>query len=112
VLGFLLNSALYGALCAQVYLYYLAFLEDRTLNKVLVYSVFMIETVQTMLLLQSGIFLYDFYSVPSLWPDDTTLWIAIPLLGGIVTFVVQTFYAYSLSILAHSLAIMIIVVFV
>ncbi|KAF8240512.1 hypothetical protein L208DRAFT_1384270 [Tricholoma matsutake] len=113
IFSFLLNWALYGALCAQVYLYYLAFPEDRPLNKVLVYSVFMMETVQTMLLLQIGIFVYDFPSIhilPTIWPDDVTLWTAIPLLGGIVEFVVQTFYAYRLHILAHSQTITILVV--
>ncbi|KAF8232135.1 hypothetical protein L208DRAFT_1273638, partial [Tricholoma matsutake] len=112
ILSFLLNWALYGALCAQVYLYYLAFPEDRPLNKVLVYSVFMVETLQSMLLLHGSIRTYDVTS-PLLFligPYDITLWIAIPLLGGIAAFLVQTFYAYRLCILAHSWAMMIFIV--
>lgn len=77
----------------------------------------MMETVQTMLLLPSGIFLYGLYSIPDLashyslsYDVRVTIWNAIPLLGGTVAFVVQTFYAYRLCILAHSWAIMILVV--
>ncbi|KAF8240177.1 hypothetical protein L208DRAFT_1385112 [Tricholoma matsutake] len=56
---------------------------------------------------------FRYYSIldPSLgWPSDITLWIAISVLGGTVTFVVQTFYAYRLHLLAHSWAIMIFIV--
>ncbi|KAF8232964.1 hypothetical protein L208DRAFT_1269405, partial [Tricholoma matsutake] len=115
IFSFLINGALYGALCAQVYLYYLAFPEDRPLNKVLVYSVFIMETMQTMLLLYSGILMYtDQYTFNYLFSPvwHFIQWTAISLLGGIVALAVQTFYAYRLHILARSWAIMILVILV
>ncbi|KAF8233005.1 hypothetical protein L208DRAFT_912873 [Tricholoma matsutake] len=113
IFSFLINGALYGALCAQVYLYYLTFPEDRPSNKVLVYSVFIMETMQTILLLYHGILMYsDPYTFKYLFSPAWSFiqWTAIPLLGGIVALAVQTFYAYRLHILACSWAIMILVI--
>lgn len=94
-------------------MYYLTFPEDRPSNKVLVYSVFIMETMQTILLLYHGILMYsDPYTFKYLFSPAWSFiqWTAIPLLGGIVALAVQTFYAYRLHILACSWAIMILVI--
>jgi hypothetical protein len=71
-------------------MYYLAFPEDRPLNKILVYGVYFLETVQAILLLYNGIPIYNFRSLISTYelpePDSTVLWTAVPLLGGIGMF--------------------------
>ena len=138
ILGFLLNWGLYGALCAQVCeseelnhnvhaffpnghldFYYLAFPEDRTSNKVLVYGVYVLETTQALLLLSGGVYIAKHqkfggspYELPSKY--GLLVWAAIPLLGGFgmvwelnlkfvdllfseVAFLVQSFYAYRLD---------------
>jgi hypothetical protein len=75
VVGWLLNWGFYGALSAQVceysclasssgskpcqVLYYIAFPGDRTHTKCLVYAVYLIETIQTILLLHDGYVLYS-----------------------------------------------------
>ena len=83
-------------------LYYLAFPEDRTLNKTLVYGVCILETVQAILLLIGKLYIplslasshNDFLQgviLPFLMLQPglaskiifDIMWIAIPLLGGL-----------------------------
>ena len=74
-------------------LYYLAFPEDRALNKALVYGVSFLETVQAMFLLSEGILVYDIASrhdsLFSIEPSHPNRWVpistysAISLIGGI-----------------------------
>ncbi|KAK0495046.1 hypothetical protein EDD18DRAFT_1355050 [Armillaria luteobubalina] len=68
VVGFLLHWGLFGTLSIQLYLYYLAFLEDRKSIKCLVYGVYIIEFVQTMLLTQDTFisFRYGFSDLEAL----------------------------------------------
>ncbi|KAI0258748.1 hypothetical protein BC834DRAFT_974856 [Gloeopeniophorella convolvens] len=49
LLGIIWNWTLYGALVVQLYVYSYNFPDDRRFIKVLVYSVFILETVQTAL---------------------------------------------------------------
>ncbi|PFH48145.1 hypothetical protein AMATHDRAFT_107132, partial [Amanita thiersii Skay4041] len=49
-LGNLLNWWLFGALSVQIYLYYLAFPKDRIWNKVIVYTIYFLEVVHTIVL--------------------------------------------------------------
>ena len=79
------NPALLIPTCSD--LYYLAFPEDRALNKVLVYGIFLAETAQVALLLCTGVPIYAGfqhlyrYSLPR--EEGTVMWAAVPLLGGI-----------------------------
>ncbi|KAJ7142366.1 hypothetical protein C8R44DRAFT_603564 [Mycena epipterygia] len=50
LIGYLLHWALFGTLTIQLYLYYEAFPHDRLSTKCLVYTVFAIELVQTILI--------------------------------------------------------------
>ena len=49
------------------------------------YGVYLVETVQTIILLYNGIPIYNFQStdILPLLPEDVNLWVALPLLGGI-----------------------------
>ena len=93
----------YIVFMAHLDLYYLAFPEDRTLNKALVYGIFILETLQAILLLIGK--LYIFLSLASSHDDFLQgvilpflvfqpvelagkaifdiIWVAIPLLGGL-----------------------------
>ncbi|GJE98660.1 hypothetical protein PsYK624_148950 [Phanerochaete sordida] len=103
LLGFFFNWALFGALSVQVYLYYLSFPSDRTVNKALVYIVYIIEFAQTILVTHDGFRAYaahygDFQVLESAQLE----WIAVPVMSGVVSCAVQMFYAYRASVLANS----------
>ena len=88
---------------AHLDLYYLAFPEDRTFNKALVYGVFILETLQSILLLTGNTYmtyalLPSHHDLPALshlglqvnqvsvfqyHTIFNMLWVAIPLLGGL-----------------------------
>ncbi|KAF8981702.1 hypothetical protein BDQ17DRAFT_850881 [Cyathus striatus] len=100
LLGALFNYALYGILSAQVFFYSLTFPNDPKRNKVLVYSVYLFETLQISLAtadiyywLASG-----FGDVPRL----DNIYISAfdtPIMCGIVSFVVQSWFCYRIWIL-------------
>ncbi|GJE96365.1 hypothetical protein PsYK624_125600 [Phanerochaete sordida] len=103
LLGHLFNICCYGVLSSQVYLYYLAFPRDRRLVKSVVYSLYALETLQTALLILSAYraFAQHFGDVEILstaYIDGFT----IPILSGIISGIVQMFYARRVSILSGS----------
>ncbi|KAF5319609.1 hypothetical protein D9619_008565 [Psilocybe cf. subviscida] len=97
------NWALFGTLSVQVYLYSMSFPNDVTLLKCLVFGIYLFEMTQTLLVTR------DMFAIfASGWGDLDQLqsaqwiWISIPIMSGIVSCVVQLFYAYRLSILSRS----------
>ncbi|KDR77234.1 hypothetical protein GALMADRAFT_139245 [Galerina marginata CBS 339.88] len=103
LIGHLLNWALFGILCMQTYLYYLAFGNDPLRSRLIVFGVFLFEAVQTFLLTQSAFHEFAEGFGNLLFLDRIgTIWFSVPIMGGIVAFVVQAFYAYRVSILAQS----------
>jgi len=103
LLGHLLQWGLFGALSVQVYIYYLMFPNDPPQRKVLVYAVYTIELVQAILLarMASVEFAAGFGNYEAL---DTIglLSLAVPILGSIVTAVVQIFYAYRIRLFSEN----------
>ncbi|KIM49805.1 hypothetical protein M413DRAFT_21943 [Hebeloma cylindrosporum] len=99
----LLNSGLLGVLSVQIYLYYLAFPKDRMYLKCLVYGIYFLEFVQTVLVIHAlfRTFVTNFGDVQALDRVET-LWLSVPVLTTIDTFFVQGFYAHRISILAQS----------
>ncbi|KAF9463137.1 hypothetical protein BDZ94DRAFT_1322042 [Collybia nuda] len=122
LIGYLLNWVLFGVLSVQVYLYYLAFPKDKRLSKTLVFGVYALETVQTILLSQDAFTLYTLANVVGVIADtspERPLYravpvsltkYAVPVIGGIVAFVVQVFYAYRLLILTKSKIILVFII--
>ncbi|ESK86404.1 hypothetical protein Moror_4955 [Moniliophthora roreri MCA 2997] len=100
-LGNLLNWALFGALSVQVYLYYLAFPKDLPLPKIIVSVVFALEFLQTVLSTRDA-FLYFGYG----WGNMNILnevglfWFSIPIVTGIVSCIVQLFFAWRIWIIS------------
>ncbi|KAH9176079.1 hypothetical protein EDB89DRAFT_1941705 [Lactarius sanguifluus] len=101
LLGVLWNWTLYGVLVVQLYVYSYNFPGDRTLLKLLVYSVFLVETLQTALTgadlyywFVSGFGNMDHLSSPHLSAID------VPIIGSIVTLAVQLFFMYRIWILS------------
>ncbi|KAJ3509606.1 hypothetical protein NLJ89_g5130 [Agrocybe chaxingu] len=84
-------------------LYYLSFPKDPTTSRVLVFGVFIFETVQTLLLTENAFsnFASGFGDLRAL-DRIGLIWFTIPIMSGIVAFVTQTFYAYRIKILAQN----------
>ncbi|KAF9463144.1 hypothetical protein BDZ94DRAFT_1236373 [Collybia nuda] len=121
LIGYMLNWVLFGVLSVQVYLYYLAFPHDKRLSKSLVLGVYTLETTQTVLLSRDAFTLYTFANFVDARTDpiskklfyreipDVLTTYTIPILGGIVAFIVQNFYAYRLFILTKSKIILVLI---
>ncbi|KAH9176075.1 hypothetical protein EDB89DRAFT_196977 [Lactarius sanguifluus] len=101
LLGALWNWTLYGVLVVQIYVYSYNFPGDRKLVKLLVYSVFLVETAQTALTgadlyywFVSGFGNMDHLTAPYESPFD------VPIIGAIVTLIVQCFFVYRIWVLS------------
>ncbi|KAH9481993.1 hypothetical protein JR316_0006523 [Psilocybe cubensis] len=103
-LSLLFNFAGFGVLTVQVYLYFLAFPNDPLRSRSIVYSVYTLELVQTVLIARTlyDEFVFGFLDVDSL-DRIGEIWFAVPIAGGIVTFIVQSFYVHRIVQLGHFL---------
>ncbi|KAH9176077.1 hypothetical protein EDB89DRAFT_196839 [Lactarius sanguifluus] len=102
LLGALWNWTLYGVLVVQIYVYSYNFSGDRTLLKLLVYSVFLVETLQTALAgadlyywFVSGFGNMDHLTAPYVSPFD------VPIIGVIVALIVEVFFVYRIWVLSR-----------
>jgi len=103
--GIVWNWTLYGVLVVQLYVYSYNFSRDRLSVKLLVYGIFLIETVQTIL---SGIdgyyrFASGFGSLQHL-TDPYLSTFDGPIIGAIVSLTVQYFFAYRVWVLSNKKA--------
>ncbi|KAH9981990.1 hypothetical protein BJV77DRAFT_335231 [Russula vinacea] len=102
LLGGLWNWCLFGVLLVQFYVYSYNFPNDKKPLKLLVYTVFLLETVQTAL---CGADL--FYWFGSGYGDVTHLGspfasaFDIPIIESMVSLIVQYFYAYRVWVLSN-----------
>lgn len=97
IFGGLINLYLFGVLTVQVYLYYLNFPSDTKYFKSLVYGVFFLDTVSTMMTFGDWYhwFAEGFGNLSAI--DDVFLsGIDTPMLGSFVAAIVQGFYAYRI----------------
>ncbi|KAJ6580377.1 hypothetical protein DFH09DRAFT_1309714 [Mycena vulgaris] len=103
LIGALLNWGLFGALSLQVYLYYEAFPIDRLITKCLVYILFTIDVAQTILITHDAFatFGYGFGDVSAVTKLRLN-YLTIPIIGGLVAFIAQSFYAYRIYALSES----------
>ncbi|KAK0486439.1 hypothetical protein IW261DRAFT_1308144, partial [Armillaria novae-zelandiae] len=103
IVGYLLNWGLFGTLSIQLYLYYLAFPKDRGFVKSLVYGIYILELVQTILVAHDAftVFGYGFGDLEALTEINLN-WLIVPVVTAIVAFVGQCFYAYRIFILSRS----------
>ncbi|KAK0241167.1 hypothetical protein EDD85DRAFT_1020027 [Armillaria nabsnona] len=103
VVAYLLHWGLFGTLSVQLYLYYLAFPKDRNFTKYLVYGLYVVEFVQTILVTHDAfaVFGYGFGDLEALI-DVHFGWLVSPIMGAAAAFVGQCFYAYRIFILSRS----------
>ncbi|KIP04366.1 hypothetical protein PHLGIDRAFT_199838 [Phlebiopsis gigantea 11061_1 CR5-6] len=109
-LACLLNWGLYGALSVQVYWYYIAFPNDRWFPKTLVYSVYALDTAQTIIVTNDVFNVYAKNFGNTVMLDSIgTEWLAVPILTSIVSCTVQMYYGFRLKILSRSRVLMAVV---
>ncbi|KAK0498677.1 hypothetical protein EDD18DRAFT_1460743 [Armillaria luteobubalina] len=86
----LLNWGLFGTLSVQLYLYYLAFPNDRRSLKYLVYGIYITEVMQTMFVAHDmfAMYGYGFGDLDALIKMNF-LWITVPIMSAIVQFLVS-----------------------
>ncbi|KAH9068067.1 hypothetical protein EDB83DRAFT_678257 [Lactarius deliciosus] len=100
ILGALWNWTLYGVLVVQTYVYSYNFSGDRILLKLLVYSVFLVETVQTAL---TGADLYYWFGSGFGHLDHLTVHLSgfdVPIIGSVVSLTIQVFFVYRIWVLS------------
>ncbi|KAF8963785.1 hypothetical protein BDZ97DRAFT_2012375 [Flammula alnicola] len=103
LIGYILNWGLYGVLSMQVYLYYLAFPNDRPRTKALVYGAFLLESTQSFLFMSSAFRSFaKGFGNPQVLDQVDILWFSVPIMSGMVAFIGQSFYAYRISVLAQT----------
>ncbi|CAG7850922.1 SubName: Full=Uncharacterized protein {ECO:0000313/EMBL:CCA72022.1} [Serendipita indica DSM 11827] len=103
LLGHILNSFLYGIELIQFYRYRTAFRDDKAWNRRLVLTIVILDTLQT------GFSLHNAWmALGSGWGREDEIlhpewtWGSVPLFTGIVSFLVQGFYAFRISKLVES----------
>ncbi|PBK61337.1 hypothetical protein ARMSODRAFT_965129 [Armillaria solidipes] len=103
IVASLLHWGLFGTLSVQLYLYYLAFPNDRKSTKYLVYGVYIVEFVQTILVSHDvfAAFGYGFGDIEALTEVHFN-WLIVPIMSAVAAFVGQGFYAYRIFILSRS----------
>ncbi|KAJ7613072.1 hypothetical protein FB45DRAFT_1036600 [Roridomyces roridus] len=106
LLGMMINSGLTGSLIVQVFHYYCAFPNDWVIAKAAVYTVFILELLDTALMASSSYSLFgsgygDVVGMPSLASSWTT-WVPGTVLTALIASIVQTFYAVRLYSFSRS----------
>ncbi|PBK86532.1 hypothetical protein ARMGADRAFT_1086380 [Armillaria gallica] len=103
IVASLLYWGLFGTLSVQLYLYYLAFPNDKKFIKYLVYGIYIVELVQTILASHDAFatFGYGFGDLDAL-TDVHFYWLIVPIMSAVIACVGQVFYAYRIFILSKS----------
>ncbi|KAK0454316.1 hypothetical protein EV421DRAFT_2029411 [Armillaria borealis] len=103
IVGYLLHWGLFGTLSVQLYLYYLAFPNDRKFIKYLVYGIYIVEFVQTMFVTHDAfsMFGYGFGDIEALTEMHFD-WLTIPIMSAVAACVGHAFYVYRIFILSRS----------
>ncbi|KAK1227048.1 hypothetical protein PQX77_009958 [Marasmius sp. AFHP31] len=103
LIGYLFNYGLFGTLSVQTYLYYNAFPNDALKFRLLVYGVYIVECVQTILVTHDvfAIFAYGYGNMKAL-DDVHLLWFHACVLPGLIAFTVQSYFAYRIFLLSRS----------
>ncbi|KDR71253.1 hypothetical protein GALMADRAFT_75206, partial [Galerina marginata CBS 339.88] len=101
LIAYLLNWGLFGVLSLQLYLYYLAFPNDRIGFKVIVYGTYLLDATQTFLFTRSAFRTFaSGFGDPAVLDEVDILWFS-PILSGLVGFISQALYAYRIAIFSQ-----------
>ncbi|THV06377.1 FAD/NAD(P)-binding domain-containing protein [Dendrothele bispora CBS 962.96] len=102
-IGYLLHWSLLGTLSAQLYIYYTAFPNDKTIVKCIVYFVYFLEICQTILVTYDGLRRYGSgFGNYNILTQIGLLWLSLPIMSAVVSCIGQMFFAYRIRILTGS----------
>ncbi|KAK0454048.1 uncharacterized protein EV420DRAFT_1645281 [Desarmillaria tabescens] len=103
LLGLIFNWGLFGICIVQIYIYYLSFPNDKWRLKLLVYSLFIVETAQTLLVTHDmyNIFATEFGNIRNLGQIHI-FWITTAIATGLVSSAVQIYFAHRICIFSGS----------
>ncbi|KAF8868868.1 hypothetical protein BD779DRAFT_823927 [Infundibulicybe gibba] len=104
LIGFLLNTGLFGILLIQTYTYHVSFPNDRILLKLLVDGIFVAEIAQTSLSIYDAysIFVTGFGNASAFESPSSVFWAYSPLICGTLILIIHLFYAHRICILYKS----------
>ncbi|KZT00515.1 uncharacterized protein LAESUDRAFT_666021, partial [Laetiporus sulphureus 93-53] len=113
LLAYQFNWVLYGVLVMQVYTYHQVSFRDHVAIKCLVYGLFALETVRTILLTHDSFqqLALNWGSLEGLYTLNY-LWLDVPIFIGISSVCIQCFYAWHIYILGQSKALSILILLV
>ncbi|KAH9077831.1 hypothetical protein EDB83DRAFT_2514547 [Lactarius deliciosus] len=98
--GAVVNWALFGVLCVQIYVYSYNFRTDRQFVKFLVYFIFLVETTQTAL---TGADIYYWFVAGfgnvERFGNSHFAPVDVDIIGTIISFVVQGYFCYRIWVL-------------
>ncbi|KAI0061701.1 hypothetical protein BV25DRAFT_740421 [Artomyces pyxidatus] len=116
-IGNAVNLLLTGTLIVQVYMFYVNFPGERLRVQLLVYGVFLLDIAQTALgSYMAWWWMITNWNKPSSFVDTLTWRVAtLPIMCGLVSGIVQSFYAWQIwalttNVVMHSIAALIVVV--
>ncbi|KAF7349362.1 hypothetical protein MSAN_01726000 [Mycena sanguinolenta] len=94
--GTVVNWSLLGALAVQVYIYYLAFPNDRRSSKCVVAFVVVAEILQTLANSRDSIRMFGAgWGNPQVLEDIGWAWFSVPILGSLIASVGQIFFCMA-----------------
>lgn len=102
LIGVIVSTALWGVMAVQTYEYYIDYPNDRTVLKILVGTVFCLDTLHHTFMCHSAyIYLIKSWQDPTIlisivWTLDSQVFVA-----GLVGFIVQGFFIWRIWILSH-----------
>ncbi|KAJ7648109.1 hypothetical protein FB45DRAFT_1020318 [Roridomyces roridus] len=86
--------------------YYQAFPGDRLWVKSLVYTICALELAMTMTIIHSGFAQFGYgFANPSSISKVPIAWVMVPIVGALVGFAAQSFYAYRIHVLSGAILI-------
>ncbi|KAF8875172.1 hypothetical protein BD779DRAFT_225054 [Infundibulicybe gibba] len=112
LIGFLLNTGLFGILSSQIYRYHLSFPNDKLHLRLLAYGVFLAEMAQTVLAICDAywIFVTGFGDTSVLMSAGRMYWVYSPIIGGVSVTATHMYSARRISIMYNSRTLGLIVV--
>ncbi|CAA7260939.1 unnamed protein product [Cyclocybe aegerita] len=105
-----INTTLFGVLSVQVFIFYCAFPCEALYLKLLVYGVYVLETVQTALFVEHAFRMYVVsFGIIEGSNIVGTSWFSVPILTSVGTCAIQFFYAHRVYILSRRKALIVVI---
>ncbi|KAJ3515590.1 hypothetical protein NLJ89_g1667 [Agrocybe chaxingu] len=106
-----INTALFGVLSVQVFIFYCAFPCEALYLKLLVYGIYVLETAQTALFVEHAfrVYVMSFGNIEGSNIVGTS-WFSVPILTSVGTCAIQFFYAHRVHILSRRKPLVVVII--